>query len=168
MCPRAFPGPDTSWHGKGHMLTTLTPLSHLNPWDRVVGSCHGKWSLVRSTFQSQIHGEIPTGHWDKPAAISPVRTRDNTSVMSTVSLSAPHLGDSFPPRFWEEAVANPYDGLSLSPQRFAKVLVSMPSACMFTFILVKTHASSTPLASSCRTWIYDVKAPCHPLGQPPK
>lgn len=63
-----------------------------------------------------------------PAAMGQIHARDSMSVMNMVSLSVHLWGESFSPRFWERTVSSPCNGLSLSPQRFPGVLVSMLSA----------------------------------------
>lgn len=110
---------------------TLTILTTETGWRRAVMG-NDPWPVLSSNHK--FIGKYPQVHWDKPSAIGRIHSRDSTSVMSTVSLSAPRLGHSFSPRFWECTVSSPYNGLSLSPQCFPMVLVGMLSAYTFTFI----------------------------------
>jgi len=51
------------------------------------------WPVLSSCDKSI--GKYPQVHWDVPTAICLTHTRDSPSVMSTVTLSAPHSGNTF-------------------------------------------------------------------------
>lgn len=112
------------WHQlkwKGTCLNHNAPLNHSNPLDRVAVMENDPFSFLSTDSLGNTLKFIP-------AAVGQIHAGDTISFMNMVSLSVHLLGESFSCRFWERTLSGPCNGLSLSPQHFPGVPVSMLSA----------------------------------------